>query len=444
MKRGSKDKVKIEVGARFGRLVILREVEKRISYTKNGYNGKRGLRQVECRCDCGNIVIRDYVTLPKMLKRGSVSSCGCTQRRQPVNLDGVTLDERIVQMKRSDRKEVVRQMIMDGHTNLIITTKTGVTSGFVSAVRSEMGMLLFKITKEIPINQKFNMLTIIGEGERKPTDNTRSKMVLCRCDCGNTINVRLTHVTSGHYISCGCYRTTMSRKMMKEQLVPNNIIHGDSKRGAKYHYLFDIWMCAKQRCYNPNDARYSTYGARGIKFCDEWVENYTAFKEYVLTNLGEKPKSSSKNRGDGYSLDRIDVNKGYEPGNLRWSDFITQSNNKFIQTTGLTRPIMKNQGKKLPCTKTVRKIYENYYKVEVTKGNHLHHIDWDASNNNPLNIIEVTVREHRWLHRIENMEYKELDHYGVREVLNKVDWVEYDKLVKKNRSKKYKEDVQEL
>jgi hypothetical protein len=67
------------------------------------------------------------------------------------------------------------------------------------------------------------------------------------------------------------------------------------------------WEHAKQRCANPRDAKYPNYGARGITMCVEWRDDLTAF----LRDMGPRPA--------GTTLDRVDVNAGYEPGNCRWA-----------------------------------------------------------------------------------------------------------------------------
>lgn len=76
------------------------------------------------------------------------------------------------------------------------------------------------------------------------------------------------------------------------------------------------WKAMKQRCYDPNFKQYKDYGGRGIKVADEWLHNFAAFYEHV----GTKPTPK-------HSLDRINTNEDYKPGNVKWSTPIEQGNN---------------------------------------------------------------------------------------------------------------------
>lgn len=80
--------------------------------------------------------------------------------------------------------------------------------------------------------------------------------------------------------------------------------------------LWQIWCGMKQRCYNPNDPRYKDWGGRGIAVCDQWLNSYKAFELY----MGSRPK--------GCTLDRIDNDKNYEPGNVRWATPKEQAANR--------------------------------------------------------------------------------------------------------------------
>lgn len=79
---------------------------------------------------------------------------------------------------------------------------------------------------------------------------------------------------------------------------------------------FNSWDAMIQRCTNPKNPGYKWYGGRGIKVCDRWLNSYTAF----LSDMGERPL--------GTSIDRIDVNGNYEPGNCRWATGVEQRANQ--------------------------------------------------------------------------------------------------------------------
>lgn len=82
---------------------------------------------------------------------------------------------------------------------------------------------------------------------------------------------------------------------------------------------YRAWADAKYRCFNPNAADYYKYGGRGITMCDEWRNDFDAFLEHI------GPRPSAK-----HSLDRVDNERGYEPGNVRWATKSQQNINRRL------------------------------------------------------------------------------------------------------------------
>ncbi|MBE7084268.1 MAG: hypothetical protein E7373_06695 [Clostridiales bacterium] len=82
--------------------------------------------------------------------------------------------------------------------------------------------------------------------------------------------------------------------------------------------LYNIWSKLKSRCLNMSFKFYKNYGGRGIKVCDEWLNNPQSFYDWAIAN----------GYNSNLTIDRIDFNGNYEPSNCRWVDMKTQSNNR--------------------------------------------------------------------------------------------------------------------
>lgn len=155
--------------------------------------------------------------------------------------------------------------------------------------------------------EKHGRLTIIKDIEDgiRPCGQTYRR-VECACECGNTIQCALHDVLNGSISSCKCYRHDYFTK------------HGCNMADSPYKRVYNIYCDMKRRCYNKNTKHYVNYGGRGIKVCEEWINDFEKFLTWSLEN-GYK---------DSLTIDRINNDGNYEPSNCRWTSQKEQSNNK--------------------------------------------------------------------------------------------------------------------
>lgn len=154
--------------------------------------------------------------------------------------------------------------------------------------------------------QRFGRLVGI---ERRGSTETGIAVWLFRCDCGKEVELPGSRVRMGGAQSCGCQRRDSAKLV--------NLKHGHAREGGRRHPMYKRWESIKQRCLNPNNPRWKDYGGRGITICDEWANDFGRF----LADVGEPPTPH-------LTLDRIDNDGNYEPGNIRWATHSTQMVNR--------------------------------------------------------------------------------------------------------------------
>lgn len=169
---------------------------------------------------------------------------------------------------------------------------------------------------EIPVGTRFGRLTVVGEAEptRKPSGQV-SRRIDCVCECGGALFARLADLCSGNTASCGCLNL--------ELRASRATTHGQTI-GRAPSLMYRLWASIKQRSVAGSAGNSEQYIGRGIGMYPPWAYDFVSFSHWVIENLGERPK--------GFSLDRIDNEAGYVPGNLRWASSREQNNNKRNNT----------------------------------------------------------------------------------------------------------------
>lgn len=143
--------------------------------------------------------------------------------------------------------------------------------------------------------QTFGSLTVLC---KVPTPSTQKQRWNCLCVCGKIVTVRHDYLihTNSPKTHCGCLNKGLPTL---EKLT------------------YNCWSAMIMRCTKKNHIAYDYYGGRGITVCDRWMQSF----EHFFQDMGRRPTAQ-------HTLDRIDPDRNYEPGNCRWATAKEQGRNK--------------------------------------------------------------------------------------------------------------------
>jgi hypothetical protein len=265
-----------------------------------------------CGCDCGN----DKIVSLNHLVSGRVTSCGCRAR----NVARITVDPgsrsgsfTVLAEADRDRRGGRRVRIVCDCGTVTTRSVYAVTNGTLThcggpahrlPVPQPKPELVRRYQTDVHPGDRFSMRVVVEAGL---TDRHGRRAARVRCDCGTEQVIAVRSLI--RWKSCGHIRP------------------GNPRHGMCYHPLFEVHKAMMSRCYREASKDYRNYGARGIRVHKPW-HDVRVFIADIEAEIGPRPDGRYPSGWSLYTLDRIDNDGNYEPGNVRWSTRLEQAHNK--------------------------------------------------------------------------------------------------------------------
>lgn len=263
----------------------------------NWVQGKKGIEWI-CRCKCGTIKQQKVDNIKNGRSKMCKQCCAATKRKEK------SKEERIIKIRFNNHKEWSKENTYIGTYKEFLNEckRRKEEKNQKKEEESKEKIRQNKIDYyEREIEKKYGKLKVIDIIIPKK-GNTLFK---CQCECGNQYIEEARYIKQGNIISCGC--------ISKEK----------RENAICYKRLYKIYLGMKRRCYNSKSVAYKNYGGRGIKICDEWLNDYKSFEKWAYKN-GYNEKAATFE----CTIDRINNDGNYEPNNCRWVSMKIQNQNK--------------------------------------------------------------------------------------------------------------------
>jgi hypothetical protein len=207
--------------------------------------------------------------------------------------------------------------------------------------------IIRKSAASVKPGDQFGRWTVIGEPFSVPCGFVRLTFAVVECECGAVQVVAQHKLRQKKSRSCGCWRT--------ELLVARFRIHGESQT-----VLYRMWHGMMSRCYKKGHESWRNYGGRGITVCREW-HDFLIFKEWA-TEAGYRP---------GLSIERMENDGNYEPGNCKWETHVRQCRNTrktvYLEAFGERKslPDWAEDARCVVCSGTLRSRIKLGWEAEI-------------------------------------------------------------------------------